>query len=112
VALENIATDIPTVFGVGSPQAAEVTSNPGQAFADFVGIAVHCAHNDSLCSAANTGVSDSLPDEPGDYSGFNGLFGHKYVAPQISPSGPLVDLDGNVGTDSQGNVRFPGLSGI
>src|SRR6266853_3383835 len=35
--LENIATDIPTVFGAGSPQAAEVTANPGQAFADFVG---------------------------------------------------------------------------
>src|SRR3989442_4503577 len=33
--LENIATDIPTVFGPGSPQAAEVSSNPGQAFADF-----------------------------------------------------------------------------
>src|SRR6266853_4414541 len=41
--LENIATDIPTVFGAGSPQAAEVTANPGQAFADFVGIGVHCA---------------------------------------------------------------------
>src|SRR5712664_1398398 len=41
--LENIATDIPTVFGAGSPQAAEVVSNPGQAFADFVGIGVHCA---------------------------------------------------------------------
>jgi hypothetical protein len=108
VALENIATDIPTVFGVGSPQAAEVTSNPGQAFADFVGIAVHCAHNDSLCSAANTGVSDSLPDEPGGYSGFNGLFGHKYVAPQISPSGPLTDLNGNV---IPGISAFPGLTG-
>ena len=39
--LENIATDIPTVFGPGSPQAQEVASNPGQAFADFVGIGVH-----------------------------------------------------------------------
>src|SRR6266567_3935070 len=27
--LENIATDIPTVFGVGSPEAAEAASNPG-----------------------------------------------------------------------------------
>jgi len=33
--LENIATDIPTVFRAGSPQAQEVASNPGQAFADF-----------------------------------------------------------------------------
>src|SRR6202790_171635 len=29
--LENIATDIPTVFGAGSVQAQEVASNPGQA---------------------------------------------------------------------------------
>jgi len=36
--LENTAIDIPTVFGAGSPEALEVTSNPGQAFADFVGI--------------------------------------------------------------------------
>src|SRR5690349_3661846 len=33
--LENTATDIPTVFGSGSPEAMEVTSNPAQAFADF-----------------------------------------------------------------------------
>src|SRR5437660_5221778 len=51
--LENIATDIPTVFGAGSPEAQEVTTNPGQAFSDFVGIAIHCAQGDSLCSAAN-----------------------------------------------------------
>src|SRR5207248_11597012 len=31
--LENTAIDIPTVFGPGSPEAAEVASNPGQAFA-------------------------------------------------------------------------------
>src|ERR687888_525501 len=36
--LENTALDVPTVFGAGSPEAAEVASNPGQAFADFVGI--------------------------------------------------------------------------
>src|SRR5213080_1477722 len=53
--LENIATDIPTVFGADSPQAQEVKSNPGQAFADFVGIGVHCAQGNSLCSTANGG---------------------------------------------------------
>src|SRR5712691_4016042 len=94
--LENIATDIATVFGANSVQAQEVASNPGQAFADFVGIGVHYAVGDPLCSSANTGVQDLLPDEPGGYAGFNGLFGHKYVAPQISPSGPLTDLNGDV----------------
>jgi hypothetical protein len=110
--LENIATDIPTVFGASSPEAAEVKSNPGQAFADFVGIGVHCALNDPLCSNANNGKADKLPDEPGGYNGYQGLFGHKYVVPQISPSGPLTDLNGNVIKDSTGHVGFPGFDGM
>src|SRR5215467_8073801 len=80
--LENTAIDIPTVFGANSPEAAEVKSNPGQAFADFVGIGIHCAAGNALCSSANNGKSDKLPDEPGGYNGYMGLFGHKYVAPQ------------------------------
>jgi hypothetical protein len=40
VVLENIAIDIPTVFGANSPEAAEVKSNPLQGFSDFVGIAI------------------------------------------------------------------------
>lgn len=112
IELENIATDIPTVFGAGSPQATEVATNPGQAFADFVGIAIHCAKNDALCSTTNTGVPDLLPNEPGGYSGFNGLFGHKYVAPQITSSLPLTDLSGNVIEDPSGHIGFPGFDGM
>src|SRR6202048_4823803 len=41
--LENTGIDIPTVFGAASPEANEVVSNPNQAFADFVGIGIHCA---------------------------------------------------------------------
>src|ERR1700694_4407580 len=67
--LENTAIDIPTVFGVSSPQAAEVIANPGQAFSDFVGIAIHCAKGDALCSNANNGKADLLPQEPGGYNG-------------------------------------------
>ena len=37
-----------------------------------------------------------------------GLFGHKYVAPQISPNKPLTDLNGNVIRDPKGHVGFPG----
>ena len=110
--LENIATDIPTVFGSGSPQALEVASNPGQAFADFVGIGVHCAAGDALCSSANGGRPDILPNEPGGYSGFSALYGHATVAPQISPSGPLTDLNGNVIKDASGHVGFPGFDGM
>jgi hypothetical protein len=110
--LENIAIDIPTVFGANSPEAQEVASNSGQAFADFVGIGVHCAAGNSLCSSGNNGKPDQLPDEPGGYSGYNGLFGHKYVAPQISPNGPLKDLNGNVIQDASGHTGFPGFDGM
>jgi hypothetical protein len=110
--LENIKTDIPTVFGATSSEAAEVAANPGQAFADFVGIGIHCAAGDSLCAAANNGRSDLLPDEPNGYVGYAGLFGHKYVAPQISPTGPLTDLNGNIIQDSSGHVGFPGFDGM
>src|SRR5215472_14816991 len=112
IELENISTDIPTVFGANSPQAAEAQANPSLATADFVGIAVHCAQGDALCSASNGGLTDRLPDEPGGYTGFNGLFGHKYVGPQISPSGPLTDLSGNVIQDTHGNAGFPGFDGM
>jgi hypothetical protein len=110
--LENIATDIPTVFGANSPQAQEVQANPRQAFADFVGIGVHCAFGSSLCSTANGGEPDKLPNEPGGYAGYQALFGHKYVAPQISPNGPLTDLNGNVIQDPQGHIGFPGFDGM
>jgi hypothetical protein len=110
--LENTAIDIPTVFGPASPEAAEVASNPGQAFADFVGIGIHCAQTSTVCSAANHGRPDLLPDEPGGYAGFNGLFGAKYVDPVIKPSGPMTDLNGNVIQDASGHVGFPGFDGM
>jgi hypothetical protein len=107
--LENIATDIPTVFGANSPQAGEVKANPTLATADFVGVGIHCAFGDPLCAS---GVADKLPDEPGGYDNYLGLFGHKYVAPQISPDGPLTDLNGNVIKDAAGNPGFPGFDGM
>jgi hypothetical protein len=111
--LENTAIDIPTVFGAGSAQAQEVTSNPGQAFADFVGIGVHCAQGSSRCSTANGGRSDLLPDEPGaPYQNFNGLFGAKYVDPLIFPGGTPKDLDGNTIQDATGHIGFPGFDGM
>jgi hypothetical protein len=110
--LENTAIDIPTVFGPGSDEAAEVASNPGQAFADFVGIGVHCAQASAVCSAAHHGRPDVLPDEPGGYSGFNGLFGAKYVNPVIKPSGPMTDLNGDVIKDATNHIGFPGFDGM
>ena len=115
--LENTAIDIPTVFGAGSPEAAEVIANPAQAFADFVGIGIHCAQGSALCSAANNGRPDLLPDEPGagsdpGYTGYQGLFGAKYVNPVIKPSGSMTDLNGNVIQDATGHIGFPGFDGM
>ncbi|GHO83935.1 hypothetical protein [Dictyobacter formicarum] len=110
--LENINTDIPTVFGANSPEAAEVKSNSAQAFSDFVGIGIHCAKDDALCSNANNGKADVLPNEPGGYTGYQALFGHKNVVPQINPSGPLLDLNGQVIQDGKQHIGFPGFDGM
>jgi hypothetical protein len=110
--LENTAIDVSTVFGSGSPEQAEVSANPGQAFADFVGIGVHCARGSSVCGNSAHAQADLLPDEPGGYSGFSGLFGAKYVNPVIKPSGAMTDLDGNVIQDASGHVGFPGFDGM
>jgi hypothetical protein len=62
IEFENITTDVTNVFGAGSPEAAEATSNPTKAKADFLGIAVHCAQNSPICTK---GKPDVLTDEPG-----------------------------------------------
>src|SRR2546429_5336896 len=110
--LENTAIDIPTVFGASSAEATEVATNPAQAFADFVGIGVHCAQSSALCAASSHARPDLLPDEPGGYSGFSGLYGAKYVNPVIKPSGPMTDLNGNVIQDAGGHIGFPGFDGM
>ena len=118
IELERIA-NVATVYGAGSPEAIQAsdTSDNGQAktTADFIGVAIHCAKGASLCGTANRGVADVLPAEPGGYHGFNGLFGHKYLAPQISASLPMTDLDGNVinnfAADGTAYPGFPGFNG-
>jgi hypothetical protein len=110
--LENTAIDIPVVFGANSPEAAEVIANPGQAFADFVGIGVHCGQGSTLCAASSHLRPDLLPDEPGGYSGFSGLFGAKYVNPVIKPGGPMTDLNGTLIQDATGHIGFPGFDGM
>jgi hypothetical protein len=108
--LENVRPDVATVYGAGSPQAAEPDK---QAFADFIGIGIHCAKDAALCATNNGGIADRLPDEPGGYTGFNALFGHTYVAPQISPNGPLTDLAGKMITNSDCSCQgFPGFDAM
>ena len=109
IEFENIGSDINNVFGPNSPQAMEAASNHNKAVADFEGIAIHCAQGSQLC--AKNGAPDILKDEPGGYSGFTALFGNANVQPQISPAGPVADLDGNIITDSSNppNPGFPGF---
>jgi hypothetical protein len=109
IEFENVSSDINNVFGPNSPQAMEAASNHDKAVADFEGIIIHCAQNSPLC--AKNSAPDLLPDEPGGYNGFTALYGNANVQPQISPSGPVKDLDGNVITDGSTppNLGFPGF---
>lgn len=142
--LENTAVDLPKVFGPDSPEVAQLHAD-GDRFknaetADYVGIGVHCAQDNQFCSSAQgvkfgqnsatpTAVSDVLPNEPGGYDGFQALFGHRYVAPQLgagtpdlshngfavtNDAGNLVDLNGNqINGAFLNNVPgFPGFSSI
>jgi hypothetical protein len=118
--LENTAVDIPKVFGPNSPEAQQLAADTGDRFkdaevADYVGLGVHCATGSTFCSAATavkfgqtqpspSASPDVLPDEPGGYSGFQGLFGHRYVAPQIGAGPENVSHNGFQVTNSAGNL--------
>ncbi len=93
IVLERTPFDVVKVFGAGSTQAGESTS---QQTTDFIGESIHCALGSSVCTTANGAVNDLLPDEPGGYSGYQALFGAKYVAPALlGPGGQFQDLNGN-----------------
>jgi hypothetical protein len=144
VELENTAVDIPKVFGPNSPEAQQLAADADPfkdaETADYVGVAVHCGQDSAFCadatgtkfgqtSATPTASPDLLPDEPGGYADFQGLFGHRYVAPQIgagtpnvmhngyevtNAAGNLVDLNGNQlnGAFLSNHPGFPGFSNI
>jgi hypothetical protein len=117
--LENTALDLPTVFGPSSPEVAQYNADPSSfkdpETADYVGVAVHCARNDATCADAQavkygsstpspSAVADVLPTEPGGYHGYQALFGHKYVAPQLGAGTPSLTRNGYPVTDASGNL--------
>ncbi|HEY5660540.1 MAG TPA: hypothetical protein VIR59_07115 [Gaiellaceae bacterium] len=127
--LENAAVDVPTVFGAGSPEAAETAANPDPfkdvQVAKYVGEAIHCAQGAAICASSPRPVADLLPDEPGGYSGYQALFGAQYMAPAVGggpnqfhngfrvtdANGNLVDLDGNTLREPfTGTPGFPGFN--
>jgi len=117
--LETPTFDIPKVFGAGSPEAEQVAADSDSfkdaETADYIGVAVHCAQHSHLCAGATavkygqsspspTAVSDLLPDEPGGYTGYQALFGHRYVAPVLGAGTPNVTRNGYGVTNAAGNL--------
>jgi hypothetical protein len=125
IVLENTGTgpsgDVTKVFGSGSPQFVEATNSAAAASGtaarqlaqtDLVGFAVHCALGSSLCAS---GEADLLPQEPGGYTGFKGLFGAQQIDPLLTgqpPSVALTDLSGSPIVDPFNQPGFPGFDGM
>src|SRR5215472_10350772 len=119
VELENTAVDIPKVFGPNSPEVKQLNQDPNHfkdaETADYVGVAVHCAKGQKFCADAkavkfgqtkpsHTARPDLQPNEPGGYQGFQGLFGHRYVAPQLGAGTPNLKHNGFEVTNAAGNL--------
>jgi hypothetical protein len=140
--LENTNPDLANFFGPNSPEVqqlnADTDSFKQQETNDYVGLGVHCAQGASFCADAQavkfgqstpspTAVTDSLPDEPGGYSGFQALFGSRYLTPQLDAAAnsggnrvinghsyPVFDAQGNLtdlnGTTMRGNFKTPAVN--
>jgi hypothetical protein len=117
--LENTNPDLSTVFGPSSPEVQQLNADSDSfkdaEVADYIGVALHCAKGAAICAdaQANRGLEttpsptaqpDLLPTEPGGYSGFQGLFGARYVAPQLGAGTPNLTHNGYEVTNSAGNL--------
>ena len=115
---ESIPSDVSAFFGATSTQVQAINgilanNANDNTFAhqqarqsinsDWLGIAVHCAAGSPLCSGPNA-APDALPDEPGGYTGYQALFGHKYIAPPLGGGTPNVTHDGYQVTNAAGNL--------
>jgi hypothetical protein len=107
IVLERSPFDVAKVFGNSSTQLSETEP---QRTNDFIGEAIHCTQTSTLCSKANGGVNDLLPSEPGGYTGYQALFGAKYIYPAL---GNPNDYNGNP-NDYNGNPlnAFPGFDPV
>ena len=113
------SADIVKVFGAGSPEAQQLAADPDSykdpETADYIGLAIHCAKASAVCANAeavkygqttpsHTAVSDLLPDEPGGYSGYQALFGAKYIDPVLGAGTPDLTRNGDQITNAKGNI--------
>ncbi len=120
----NETGDPTTIFGANSPEWQESFNSQvapfGSAAAnlsttDFIGIAVHCTKgNASICSRSTNAKTDLLPDEPHGYTGYQALFGAKYVNPTIAKGAAAVDdvFGSTPVADSFGQPGFPGFDSM
>src|SRR5215471_9305857 len=140
--LENTNPDLANFFGANSPEVqqlnADTDSFKQQETNDYVGVGVHCAQGAAFCADAQavkfgqttpspTAVTDSLPDEPGGYDGYQALFGSKYLTSQLSAAAnsggdrlvngdsyPVFDAHGNLtdlnGVTMRGNFKTPAVN--
>ncbi|HMI99714.1 MAG TPA: hypothetical protein VK488_07785 [Gaiellaceae bacterium] len=114
--------DMTKVFGEGSPEWTEgrdsqiapfATAARAKALTDFVGITIHCGSTGGICTGDPHARPDQLPDEPGGYTGFQGLFGAKHVNPAINGGSDVVnDTTGAPILDPFGQPGFPGFDGV
>jgi hypothetical protein len=103
--LENLTPDLAKVFGPSSPEVQQLTADPNpykdQENNDYIGLSVHCAGKSAFCSTAGavkygqhaispTAVADRLPAEPGGYTGYQALFGSKYLTPQLAQAANMA----------------------
>ena len=117
--LENTRQDLNTVFGPSSPEVAQLNADPDSfkdpEVTDYIGEAVHCAQGDIICANAQatkfgqtspspTAVPDLLPTEPGGYTGYQALFGARYIAPVLGAGTPNVTHNGYPVTDASGQL--------
>src|SRR5262249_17221799 len=96
IEFERLPDDVTTFFVLCSTEdmavkaqlASPNAATRQQPNTDYLGIAIHCAQSSPLCNNSFA-KADPLPDEPGSYTGFKGLFGNINVQPVISPGGPV-----------------------
>ncbi|MGN6797897.1 MAG: hypothetical protein ACTHKS_07075 [Gaiellaceae bacterium] len=102
--------DVSTVYGSGSPEAAEPAA---QRMADFVGIAIHCAKGNALCGPGSNAKPDQATTVEGSDEGYQALLGAKYVNPAINHgNGCVKATDGTDIKDPSGTYcGFPGFDG-
>jgi hypothetical protein len=110
--LENVNPDISTVFGPTSKEQAQVTADTSsfkdQETNDYLGLGVHCANASAFCAGATAvkyGDTTPSPTAAPDQTGFQAVFGHKYLQPAIESTISSLSGATSTGTTSGGLVE-------